>query len=298
MANARELLSRRNSVTNTRKITRTMELVASSKARKAQMAAEASKPYALELGALVSRLAEVSAGVSHPLMTAGTSDAPVAVLVATADRGLCGAFNANVLRLAVKHIEALKAEGVAREISTLGKKGFSTLKFFGYEPNQGYQGVMDAPKYAKALDIIQPLIRRFLAGEISRIDLIYPVFQNVAKQVPTVMTVVPVGLDHLADPDNDGEANAASGGNTDYIYHPDAAGILEGLVPQSVRTRFYSALLETSAGEHNARRMAMKNATDAANDLIKILNSSYNRARQTKITQEIAEIVGAVEAMS
>ena len=125
-----------------------------------------------------------------------------------------------------------------------------------------------------------------------------PFFENVAKQTPTTITVLPAGADAVKDPDFDGEPNEAEGVDVDYIYHPDAAGILDGLVPQSVRTRFFSALLETSAGEHNARRMAMKNATDAANDLIKQLNSSYNRARQTKITQEIAEIVGAVEAMS
>jgi F-type H+-transporting ATPase subunit gamma len=299
MPNSRDLLNRRKSVKNTMKITRTMELVASSKARKAQEAAEASQPYAEGLVRIVSRLSAAaggSDGAPHPLMEKREVKKAV-LLVNCSDRGLCGAFNTNVLKEAASRIQALQDDGVSTEVITLGKKGYSSLRFMGYEPSEGMSGIMDRPRYQQAQEILEPLIERFLSGDIDHVEVIYPRFVSASRQEPSSLTLLPAGG---VDADEAAADDAAAEGdiNLDYKYYPDAASLLEFIIPQTVKTSFFSTLLQTSAGEHNARRVAMKNATDAASDLLKFINRSYNRARQTKITQEIAEIVGAVEAMS
>ena len=301
MANARELLKRRKTATNTRKITRTMELVASAKLKKAQDAAEASRPYAEGLAELVGRLAAASGDDSengHPLM-AQRPVSKVAVLVATSDRGLCGAFNSYLINAAVKQIKAHQEAGREVEVITLGKKANSTLQFLGIIPDGSHSGIMDAPTYAQAQELIEPLMERFAAGDIDKVEVVYSRFISAAKQLPDSVTILPAGGAESAEGEGSQEAQEANAaGNDDFIYHPDPQQLLAALIPQTVKTAFFSTLLQTSAGEHAARRVAMKNATDAAGDLIKQLTRSYNRARQGKITQEIAEIVGAVEAMS
>ncbi|TVR13966.1 MAG: ATP synthase F1 subunit gamma [Planctomycetota bacterium] len=291
MANTQELRKRRKSISNTRKITRTMELVASSKARKAQDAADASRPYAETLAQVVSDLSAGETDLTHPLM-AQRDPQRVMVLVATSDRGLCGAFNANVLRHAQQVIEAHKAAGRQVEVISLGKKGASTLRFLGHPPSESHSGIMDAPTYSQVLRLIDPIIERFTAASIDRVEVVYPRFINIARQEPVTRVLLPAGGDEAA---SDQTAGAAM---VDFIYSPPPQELLATLIPQTVRTALFSALLQTSAGEHNARRMAMKNATDAASDILKTINRTYNRVRQGKITQEIAEIVGAVEAMS
>ena len=290
MANAQELRKRRKTIANTRKITRTMELVASSKARKAQDAASASRPYSEALAKLVRDCSASEGAAGHPLL-AEREVKKVVVLVATSDRGLCGAFNANVLRHAIDVIKAHKEAGREVEVHSLGKKAYSTLKYFGFEPDKGWSGIIDAPRYNQALEVIEPIMERFVAGDVDRVEVLYPRFVNVAKQVPTTAVLLPASGE-------DSEEAAAEADKSDYLYSPSPVEMLETLIPQTVRTNLYSILLQTSAGEHNARRVAMKNATDAASDILKTINRTYNRVRQGKITQEIAEIVGAVEAMN
>lgn len=288
MANARDLLKRKKSVQNTRKITRTMELVASAKMKKAQDAAMASRPYAEALAALVARLAAAAGGLDHPLMEQRPIK-NVAIVIATSDRGLCGAFNSNIIRMAIERIEAHKKQGHNVRIVALAKKVASTLGFFGYEVHERHQKIMDAPRYEQAQAIVEPLSKAFLKGEIDAAEVVYARFESAARINPDQVTVLPAGADAV---------EADEGPAIDFQYHPDPVSLLDALIPQAVKTTFYSCLLQTSAGEHAARRLAMKNATDAAGDMIKDLNRDYNRARQGKITQEIAEIVGAVSAMS
>ena len=293
MANARDLLKRKKSVQNTRKITRTMELVASAKMKKAQDAAMASRPYAEALSALVGRLAEAAGGLDHALMTQRPIK-KVAILVATSDRGLCGAFNSNIIKLATKRIDEHKAQGHEVSVISLGKKVASTMNFLGYEVDGRHQGIMDAPKYDQAQEIISPIIADFLTGAVDAVEVVYARFESAARINPDAITVLPAGgaVEAAAE-----EANTG-GMNDDFSFHPNPEELLDAIIPQAVKTSFFSTLLQTSAGEHAARRLAMKNATDAAGDLIKQLNRDYNRARQGKITQEIAEIVGAVSAMT
>ena len=290
MANTRELKTRRKSATNTRKITRTMELVASAKLKKAQDAAESSRPCAEGLAELVARLAAAGGDGddTHPLMVQRDVKT-VALVLACSDRGLCGAYNVNLIKKLTDRAKALRAEGKQVSVISCGKKGASTLRFLGENVVDTHSGIMDAPKYAQAQDIGEGLMAAYLAGTYDRIEVVYSRFESVARQYPDVVPLLPAG-------GADADAGADAGG--DFIFHPDPASLLEELIPQTVKTALFSCFLQTSAGEHAARRTAMKNATDAAGDLIKLLTRQYNRARQGKITQEIAEIVGAVEAMA
>lgn len=297
MANTRELRNRRKSVSNTRKTTRTMELVASTKLRKAQEAAEASRPYAEGLYELVGKLAAAAGdgdgGDSHPLMQQRPVST-VVLLLACSDRGLCGAFNVNLVKAVTERAAKLRAEGTVVEIVSCGKKGAATLRFLGETVVESHSGIMEAPEYARAQDIGNGLIEDFLAGRVDRVEIVYSRYVSAASQYPDRATLLPAGT--VAGEDAEAADEATEAG--DFIFHPDAASLLEALIPQTVKVALYSCFLQTSAGEHAARRMAMKNATDAAGDLIKQLTRQYNRARQGKITQEIAEIVGAVEAMA
>lgn len=288
MANARELKKRHKSVTNTGKITRTMELVASAKLKKATAAANAARPFAEGLVAMMSTLqAACEEGVEHPLMQ-NRPVQRVALLVATSDRGLCGAFNGNIVRLALRRHRELTAAGCTVTVIALAKKAASVLRFMGLPVDRHMSGLIEKPTYAEAAEVLQPLMTKFEAEAFDAVEMVYSHFESKARQYPDRLTLLPAG--GVA-------ADAAAGPEREYIFHPDAEQLLAALVPQAVKTVFFSGLLQTAASEHSARRIAMKNATDAAKDLAKAINSKYNSVRQAKITQEIAEIVGAVEAM-
>jgi F-type H+-transporting ATPase subunit gamma len=213
------------------------------------------------------------------------------ILVCTSDRGLAGAFNANLVKLAIERAEHHIAAGRSVEFVALGKKAASTLAYNGTPAAATHTKIMDAPKYAQAQKIADALIERFLAAGVDLVEVVYARFISAARLVPDHLALLPAGA---------GDAKAAKGKGTtrDFQFHPNAGELLAQLIPQMVKTALFSALLQTIAAEHAARRVAMKNATDAATDMLKALNTAYNRGRQGKITQEIAEIVGAVEAMA
>ncbi|GDY11582.1 ATP synthase gamma chain [Planctomycetota bacterium] len=290
MANLRDLRKRRKSTANTKKITRTMELVASAKLKKAQDAASASRPYAEAMRALVSDLSASAGGLSHPLM-AKRPLKKVAILVAASDRGLCGAFNANLVNLAVQRGKEHQAAGRTVEFIALGKKGGSTLAFAGFPASATHTGLVGATTFPQAERLADTVIPRFLSGQVDLVEVIYSRFISAARQAPDHLVLLPSG----------GDSAAAKGKHAAHDFETipeEPEDLLAGLIPATVRTALFSALLQTSAGEHAARRVAMKNASDAAGDMVKSLSIAYNRGRQGKITQEIAEIVGAVEAMA
>ncbi len=287
MANLRDLRKRRKGAANTKKITRTMELVSSAKLKKAQDAAMASRPYAEGLAGMVAELSAASGGASHPLMAARPAK-KVLVLVACSDRGLCGAFNANLVNLALKRGDEHRAQGRTVEFVALAKKAGSTLAFAGQTPSKVHQGIVGATRYAQAETLASEYMSRFLAKEFDLIEVVYSRFISAARQTPDALTLLPAG----------GTVKGSKGPKADYEFIPDPEELLASLIPQTVKTALFSALLQTSAGEHAARRVAMKNATDAASDMVKLISGQYNRGRQGKITQEIAEITGAVEAMA
>jgi F-type H+-transporting ATPase subunit gamma len=291
MANLRDLRRRRKSVANTKKITKTMELVASAKMRKAQAAAAASRPYFEALHEMVGDLvASRTDTVQHPLLVKRVIKV-VTIFVCTSDRGLAGAFNSNLVNLAMARAEEHRALGREVRFIALSKKAASTLAFNGTPAVQVISGIMDSPKYERARLIAEEAMKTFIRGETDHVEVVYSRFISASRQNPDHVVMMPVGSDYK--PRKGGGAQAAQ-----FLYHPNPNDLLAALVPQLVKTMLFSALLQTSSGEHAARRIAMKNATDAAGDMAKSLATAYNRGRQGKITQEIAEIVGAVEAMA
>jgi len=292
MANLRDIRKRRRSAASTKKITRTMELVSSSKLQKAQAAAAASRPYADGLRALVAKLAEATdGGTPHALMRARPVK-QVAIGLVCSDRGLCGAFNVNLTALAIRRAREWEAKGAKVSFIALGRKGGSTLRFAGYEPTSVHSGLTGGQvPFAKVEPVADAVIARFLAGEVDLVEVVYSRFINQARQVPDHLVLLPAGGDAVA-------ADAPKASHDGFEFIPSPEELFASLIPQTVKSALFSAVLQTTAAEHAARRVAMKNAADAASDMVKDLTRVYNRGRQGKITQEIAEITGAVEAMA
>ncbi len=289
MANLRDIRKRRRSAGNTRKITRTMELVASAKLKKAQDAAAASRPYA---DALLEMVGNLSGGLSHPLMKTRPINS-VVIVVCAADRGLCGSFNTNLVDLAMKRGNEHLRQGREVQFVCIGKKAASTLAFLGSEVAQSHSGIAGKPQLAKVVPIANALMDDFLAAKVDLVEVVYARFVSASRQMPDQLVLLPAG-----GADSAAGAKPAKAGSTDFITIPSPEELVAVIIPTMVRTVLYSAVLQTTAGEHSARRIAMKNASDAAGDMVKALTTVYNRGRQGKITQEIAEIVGAVEAMA
>jgi F-type H+-transporting ATPase subunit gamma len=286
MAKARELKGRIRTVQNTRKITRTMEMVSTSKLKRAQDRVEAARPYAERLAAVIGRLLTPELAARYPLLRQPGTVRKAAVLLITSNRGLAGAFNANLIREARGLLQRLRAEGAEAELHAAGKKGIQFFRFAREQLHTAVSDIGDKPGAADAERLIDALTQRFVDGDLDAVYVVYAKFNSALSTPPTVMNLLPVV------PPEGGDA-----GDTDYILEPGADEILGRILPLYVRNSVYRALVETSAAEHGARRTAMKNATDNAGDLLEDLTRTYNRIRQAAITQEIAEIVGGAAAL-
>ena len=298
MANLKDIRKRRKGAQNTKKITRTMELVASAKFRKAQDAAVAARPYAEELQALIQRIVERSGkNLSHPLMKARPVKT-VLIAVATSDRGLCGAFNTNLVNVALRLAKEQVALGRKVRFISLAKKAASGIAFAGYPVEASHSKLVGgALKFGQMEKLANGLIKDFIDGNVDLVYVVFSRFLTQPRQEPTSAAMLPAGVASKPAPTADAKP-ATPKLQGDFIYEPEPEDLFAALIPQMVRFFLFSALLQTTASEHAARRIAMKNATDAATDMIKALTTAYNRGRQGKITQEIAEITGAVEAMA
>ena len=288
MAQTRELRRRIKSVQSTRKITKTMELVATSKLKRAQDRVIAARPYAAALAEVIGDLYAPELAERFPLLRQpGKSGAHrrVALVVITANRGLCGAFNANLIREARHRIEQLEAEGVGIDLHLIGKKGISYFRFAKRPAASQRTDIGDKPKAEHAAEIVGPLMAQFESGALDAVEVVFAQFKSAVSTPPTTLRVLPI-----TPPRSGGSA-------ANYILKPSAAAILEQLLPLYVRNQLYRALVETAAAFLGAQRTAMKNATDNAGDIIELLQRTYNRARQAQITQELAEIVGGAEAL-
>lgn len=290
MANRRVLVKRRKAVRNIRKITRTMQLIATARFQATFNRALATKPYAEKLGELVSDLSSAAGEVQHPLMQSPTAD-KTALVVITSNRGLCGGYNANVLRQAVQHIDATKESGKDVDVHMIGKKGVNYFKFLGRPITRGIRDLDDDPQFSEIEPIANELMDQFTSGEISAVHVAYMSFESTSRQHPTVMQVLPLAED-LGD-----DAAEAAGPSKEYEFSPEPGQLLDRLLPASVRMRLFQCFIEAIVSEHVARMVAMKAATDAANDMIKRLTRQYNRARQTHITMELLDIIGGVNAL-
>ena len=291
MPSLKDLKNRIESVKNTRKITKAMQMVAAAKLRRAQEAAEAGRPYAERFNAVLGSLAaSVGGSDSAPMLLRGTgSDKTHLLVVMTAERGLCGGFNSNIAKLAKQHAAELVAAGKTVKIITVGKKGRDSMK---RDLGDHYIEHVDLSEvkrigYSNAQDIAIGVLSRFEAGEFDVATIFYARFINVVSQVPTAQQIIPASF----------EATEGDAAATLYDYEPDEEAILADLLPRGVATQIFSALLENGASEQGARMSAMDNATRNAGDMIDKLTIEYNRSRQAVITNELIEIISGAEAL-
>lgn len=289
MATVKEMRTRIGSVKSTQKITKALQMVAAAKLRRAQQATEAARPYAQRMSAIISNLAAGVSGPSAPLLLAGTgSDKRHLIIVATADRGLAGAFNGAIVRAARQKIGALITEGKDVKIITIGRKGRDQLRRqFGNRFIESYEVGLKAP----SLSLVQPIARNVLdlytAGQFDVVSLIYSRFKSVVTQTPTVKQLIPAEV----------EKNTSAGPAPFYDYEPDEDTILQALLPQNISVQLLSAMLENQAGFFASQMAAMDNATRNAGDLINALTIQMNRTRQAKITTELIEIIAGAAAV-
>jgi F-type H+-transporting ATPase subunit gamma len=293
MPSLKDLKTRIESVKSTRKITKAMQMVASAKLRRAQDAAEMARPYTERFNAVMGALAaSVGESDSAPKLLSGTGKDDVHLLVVmTAERGLCGGFNANIAKLAKQKATELKAKGKTVKILTVGKKGRDAMKRDFGNLSVGHIDLSDVKRigYADAQGIAKDILGRFDAGEFDVATIFYAKFVNVVSQIPTAQQVIPAAFDAPESGD------AAS--NTLYDYEPDEEAILADLLPRGVATQIFAALLENGASEQGARMSAMDNATRNAGEMIEKLTIEYNRSRQAVITNELIEIISGAEAL-
>ncbi|MEQ3711210.1 MAG: F0F1 ATP synthase subunit gamma [Tateyamaria sp.] len=290
MPNLKDLKNRIESVKSTRKITKAMQMVAAAKLRRAQEAAEASRPYAERFTAVMAGLASAAAGSdSAPKLLSGTgSDQTHLLVVMTSERGLCGGFNTNIAKLARTKAQELQAAGKTVKILTVGKKGRDQLKRDFGDAFVGHVDMSEVKRmsYADAQGVAKDVLGRFDASEFDVATIFFSRFQNVVTQIPTAQQIIPFAIPE------DYEA-----GETLYDYEPDEEAILADLLPRAVATAIFSALLENGASEQGARMSAMDNATRNAGDMIDQLTIQYNRSRQAVITNELIEIISGAEAL-
>jgi F-type H+-transporting ATPase subunit gamma len=296
MAKPRELRRRIRSVQNTKKITKTMELVSTSKLKRAQDRVVGARPYAQALADVINELYSPELAEKFPLLRRTPhATRRTAVLLITSNRGLCGAFNANLIREARRRLEELEAQGAQTELHLVGKKGVSYFKFTKRTIASQRVDIGDKPTLEHAAELAGPLMERFANGDLDEVDVVFAKFNSAVSTPPTVLRILPVEGGNVGRLERSNLPTVQPSIN--YILKPSADEILRRLLPLYVQNQVFRALVETAAAEHGARRTAMKNATDAGSDMLAILQRTFNRARQAQITQELAEIVGGAEAL-
>lgn len=292
MANARALDKRRKSVRNIRKITRTMELIATARFKKAMDRATAATSYTKRITEVVASLAKSGTEVQHPLLEERTATDNAALIVLTSNRGLCGGYNGNIVRETMNHFDRLSDTYDNTKLIISGKRGITNLEFRGYSADESYTQFEDEPLFEEVKEIADSLLDEFIAGRLDRLDIAYTQFISSSKQVAVVETLLPLGSVGGVDEEADD-----SGVDADFEFFPSAESILEEVVPMSFRINLFKCFLDAAVSEQIARMVAMKSATENADDMIRNLSMTYNRARQSQITGEIMEIIGGVEAL-
>jgi len=291
MPNLRDIKKRIGSVESTRQITRTMEMVATAKIKKAQEKIEAARPYALSMMEVLGNVARYAKGAEHPLLEEHATRSRVVVISVTSDRGLAGAFNSNILRMTENVIREETAAGVAVEVIAVGKKAAGYFKYRGIEPLATFRDISDKPTFMDAKAIAGQVIGAYSEEEIDAVYVVFNRFKSVAEQRPEIHQLLPIERRVVE------EAAEGADVRAEYTFEPSSERVLHLLLPTYVETLVFRVLMESAASEHGARRTAMKSATDNASEMIITLTRSYNRARQAAITNEIAEIVGGAAAL-
>lgn len=315
MANRRDLVKRRKAVRNIRKITRTMQLIATARFQAAFNRAMASKPYTQKLAELVDDLSRAAGDLDHPLLATHDEVKRSALVVLTSSRGLAGGYNSHVLRAAVAHIDRQAAAGIETRVHMVGKKGISYFRFLRRPMAEQTADFGDRPRFEQVEPLASSLIDSFLKGEIASVHIAYMRFISAGQQRPEVMRLLPMAAPSAepasaaspaAAPPRAGAPAAATAPDqaaspkhaVDYELSPSPRELLDELLPAIIRVRLFQAVNDALVSEQVARMVAMKAATDAAGDMIRALSRQYNRARQTQITMELLDIVGGANALS
>jgi F-type H+-transporting ATPase subunit gamma len=289
MAKTRAIVKRRKAIRNIRKITRTMELIATARFKKALDRAVEAEAYTRKIAELAADLSASATNISHPLLEKRETVHKSLLLVLCSNRGLCGGYNGSILREAMGRIRQLKSENVELQLELSGKRAISYFRFQGIAAAQTFTQFEDKPRFDEVEEIADRYIRAYIVGEVDRVEVCYMKFLNAARQAPAVEALLP-----LAGPNTDQPSVAA---RVEYEFLPSARDILEEILPVSFRVRLFKCFLDSAVSEQIARRVAMKAATENAGDIIKSLTRQYNRARQAQITKEIAEVIGGAEAL-
>ncbi len=292
MAKARQIVKRRKAVTNIRKITKTMQLIATARFQQAYNRAVATKPYTKKITQLVGELSAATAGaIEHKLMMANPEAPKDLLLVLTSNRGLCGGYNAGVLRKAVAHLHGHSSR--PHELHVVGKKGNAYFRFIRRTVDRAITTIDDRPRFEQVEPIASEFMSRYEAGEFGAVYVCYMKFISTGKQVPDVIKLLPLSReDAPKDAPSMPKATTAQ-----YDFSPSPEALLKVLLPQTVKVRLYQCFTDMAVSEQVARMVAMKAATDSAGDMIKNLSRAFNRARQSQITMELLDIVGCAEAL-
>jgi F-type H+-transporting ATPase subunit gamma len=288
-AQLRVVRRRIRTVQSTMKITRAMELISASRLSRAQERVAQARPYTDEITAALESIVSTEATISHPLLEQRPESRAAAVLVITSDRGLAGPYNANVLRTAEELMAHLRDDGIEPKLYVTGRKGLAYYRFRQRQIEQSWTGFSDRPSYDDSREIVDLLVEEFVAERVDQIHAVFTDFVSAATQRAVARRFVPLVIEEVEE----GPPEPIP----QYLYEPSPEALLDALLPRYVQARVFTAMLESAASEHAARRKAMKAATDNAQELIEDLTREYNQARQGQITQEIMEIVGGSEAL-
>ena len=288
MAKTRELVKRRKAIRNIRKITRTMELIATSRFKRAMDRTVQAEAYTRKIAELAADLSATATNVTHPLLEKRETVKDALLLVICSNRGLCGGYNAGILREANGRIRQFRQDGLALHLELSGKRAITSYRYQGIAAEKTFTHFEEKPRFDETEELANRYITAYVAGKIDRVDVAYMKFLNAARQVPVVETLLPLS----AVP-----AGTAPAQPVEYEFLPDPKEILEQLLPESFKVRLFKCFLDAAVSEQIARRVTMKQATENANDMIKTLTRLYNRARQAGITKEILEVISGAEAL-
>lgn len=297
MANLRLLVKRRKAIRNIRKITKTMELIATARFKKALDRAIEADAYTKKIAELASDLTKTAGEVSHPLLQVRAEVKKTLVLVLTANRGLCGGYNGGILRAAMGKIRELKGANATFDLEVSGKRGMQFFKFQQLPTTAFYTHFEEKPQFDEVDKLAQKFIDLYTSGQVDQVIVVYQKFTSVSKQAPVVETLLPLSSVAVETTGKKADATPAAGPKADYDFYPDPAAILGELVPVAFKVRLFKCFLDAAVGEQIARRVAMKAATENAGDLIKEVSRLYNRTRQANITKEISELIAGSEAL-
>ncbi|MHB1425412.1 MAG: ATP synthase F1 subunit gamma [Gemmataceae bacterium] len=291
MANTRALVKRRKAVRNIKKITRTMELIATARFKKAFDRATEAEAYTRKITEMAADLSASATDVSHPLLQKRDEVRNTLLLVIGSNRGLCGGYNAGILREANQHIRQIRAENINLHLELSGKRPINFFRYHGIKAERSYTQFDYRPRFDEVEEIANRYIDGFIGGQLDRVEVAYMKFLNAARHIPVVETLLPVSQS-VARPEREQPKRPV-----EYEFLPSAADILKELLPVSFKVRLFKCFLDAAVSEQIARRVTMKQATENADDMIKLLTRQYNRARQAQITKEIAEVIGGAAAL-